>query len=644
MTQVTMIGAATPGPQYVVTTDGTIVTAWDDAGLQQATGGDLGAVVGAIMPARNSRGVTIALRNNGQLFPQATPIPLPAGITGRLVLDGYGATVQIAGSSTSPRFTDFNKQADGDSFQNITWQNLTIDCNNTGGQHHVVCGTYQAGTVQSRINFANLEVDNVRTINVPTDSTLTNHRLNVFLQVNMPAASAATTVSNIRVTRVRFEGGNAGINVSATGATASSCTLSDIYIDRWYHTLGAVQATGFSSENVQVGSSATTINVYVGHGHGLFSGDVGVEIDNALDAVVEKVEIDDAFNNCFYFTNFTAPADLNAQLIQYRSCTGKKLTVTAGACNGFAVSQQNANAIGTVQLDGCKYNGSETTTTTGRGVSFTVGALAYEFRDCKFTRDGWTNVTNNQLLRMVLIQSTGTTTRVVMENVETLISGTSSGAATGWNVSTVFLDGGTFVLDIARCKFNTTITSSPANVTVHVNLAPSTATTFSGRLSETIFANTGDGGPDAVLVNSNATISPLLECERNDFMGLATTAFANVFVVVTAATKNNIRIRGNFYRTNPVPVNFTGLVTATGKALGTMFDCIATFTQGSGVAVTAVDYSMNGGTTFTNFLTQASGALPAGFDQSLGPLTSDAQLKATFTTTQPTITLVPVNP
>jgi hypothetical protein len=48
-------------------------------------------------------------------------------------------------------------------------------------------------------------------------------------------------------------------------------------------------------------------------------------------------------------------------------------------------------------------------------------------------------------------------------------------------------------------------------------------------------------------------------------------------------------------------------------------------------SITAIDYNTNAGTTYTNFLTQASGALPAGFDQSLGPLTTDTLIKATFT-------------
>lgn len=84
-------------------------------------------------------------------------------------------------------------------------------------------------------------------------------------------------------------------------------------------------------------------------------------------------------------------------------------------------------------------------------------------------------------------------------------------------------------------------------------------------------------------------------------------------------------------------------VAATGKTLGTFWDAVVQFVQGSGTAITAIDVSTNGGTTYTNLLTQASAALPAGFDQTIGPLRSDSLIKVTFTGTQPTINLYPAN-
>jgi hypothetical protein len=70
--------------------------------------------------------------------------------------------------------------------------------------------------------------------------------------------------------------------------------------------------------------------------------------------------------------------------------------------------------------------------------------------------------------------------------------------------------------------------------------------------------------------------------------------------------------------------------------------CIVQFVQGSGSGITAIDFSTNGGTTYTNLLTQAAGAMPAGADMVLGPVLPETLIKATFTTTQPTISLVPV--
>ena len=93
------------------------------------------------------------------------------------------------------------------------------------------------------------------------------------------------------------------------------------------------------------------------------------------------------------------------------------------------------------------------------------------------------------------------------------------------------------------------------------------------------------------------------------------------------------------------PTAMTGLVTGTGLEVGLTIPGIpvfAQFVQGSGSAITAIDISTNVGTTYTNLLTQASAAMPAGSDLWIGPLRPDARIMATFAGgTQPTINLVP---
>jgi hypothetical protein len=122
-------------------------------------------------------------------------------------------------------------------------------------------------------------------------------------------------------------------------------------------------------------------------------------------------------------------------------------------------------------------------------------------------------------------------------------------------------------------------------------------------------------------------------------------SFAAGNELVNSIANGLVRGYGNKYSTAPAPTTLTGLVTATGKALSAnAYDQFVTFVQGSGAGITAIDYSTNGGTTYTNFLTQTSAALPAGFDQTLGPLPPHALIKVTFATTQPTINIVPANP
>jgi hypothetical protein len=141
---------------------------------------------------------------------------------------------------------------------------------------------------------------------------------------------------------------------------------------------------------------------------------------------------------------------------------------------------------------------------------------------------------------------------------------------------------------------------------------------------------------------TNLTISSALLISDCDFSALGT----NPVEISYSGTSNAAKVRAwnNAYHTKPAPTALTGLTTSVGATLATGYDCLISFTQGSGAGITAIDYSTNGGTNYTNLLTQTSGALPAGPDITVGPLPSDALIKVTFATAQPTINLVPVNP
>jgi len=624
---------------YGLTSNGTLVRAYGPQGQLVAQGTDGGAVLQTVLNLLPATGGAIAFRNEGNAFPWGSVPGLPRGITRKLFIYGDGATITL--STGGPRFLDFNKVADYDTFQNIEIANFTIDVNNIGGRHHVVLGTYAGGVQTSRINVANLLIDDIHTINVPVDSTTTNHRLNIWIVVDMPAASTAASIRNVTVSRVKFEGGNMGIVIGGTGAVATNLTCYDIVIDQWWHSLLTVQTSNFSSSNCQVGSLCNVDRVTISRGFGQYSGDVGVEIDSAQWSLVEDVDIEDAYTTGFYHTNYNAPPNPNEQVNRYRDCRARKLTCT-GASSGFFNNINNSVPLNYAQYDYCDWYCNEPTTVTGWGYRALTAQQAIEFNGCRFIREGFTGNAGN--LQMFSVTQTGaTTTRLVMQNVEIRVNGAISGSPAG-KIEGMYIDGGTVELAMDTCRLDMSLTNAGNNTEILMWFGAVNATEVHGRIAGTKFSNTVDAGLNCIFFDSHVTqaATSQLLIERNDFSGLA--GAREIVRTDAAANKAQTRTRGNVWKTIPIPVAFTGLVTATGKALATMWDAMVVFTAATGTSDTAIDWSTNGGTTYTNFLTQASGALPAGFNQSLGPLTSDALIKVTFTGTQPTITLVPVNP
>jgi hypothetical protein len=224
-----------------------------------------------------------------------------------------------------------------------------------------------------------------------------------------------------------------------------------------------------------------------------------------------------------------------------------------------------------------------------------------------------------------------------------------SGAQSGGTMTVRMLSlHGNLDLDIDGVEGLFNFTGSPTINQAIVDIGSSSSgATIRGSVAGVTFAPgwAGDTGARGIIVRGTGTLTigaPPLRLERGNYS--AAPAGASEIVYVATSNAPNVRVRNNVWKTTPAPTTLTGLVTATGKQLGTGYDCIATFTQGSGTSITAIDYSTDGGAHYTNFLTQASAALPAGFSQSVGPLPSDALIKVTFTGTQPTVNLVPVNP
>jgi len=577
---------------------------------------------------------------------------LPKNITGQLrIIGAPGATIQL--TAAAPRFLDFNRTADYDTFQNIEVRDFIIDANSIGGKHHVILGTYVNGANQQRVNIQSLTLRNIRAVNVLRDpNTGTNHRLGVWIMTADPGGGSATTLNDILCENVRIEGGNAGIGVGSASSTAiTSCDR--VTFRSCYHDTGTVPTASFSSSNYQIGGYASSGQAVIEACYGANSGDVGVEIDNAISASVRDCEIIDSWNAGLFLCNFTAAP---GQSVRFLDCLTKKVNIGAAAtsANGIRLGGNAAdNKIGSVTIQGCEHVNTSQSLVQGDAlsVSETHPTGGYEriiLRNCKAYIAGFnqdvTTITN--AWAYVIGAPSGTSLIDEIDGLYAEYSIVRGGGSTQalFYGTLAFTGTGTFshkIQGVSGSSAQTNEVSTSAQL-VCMNISGGTNATHRGelRLIGPVYGSAN--GQIGVRFQSGQTYQHLdiSECDLSNAAG------GNEFSFPTATDKGLVHIRGTRYRngTPPVPTNFTGLVTATGKRLDTGWDAFAIFTQGSGSAITAIDVSANTGTTYTNVLTQGSGAMPAGAALVVGPLTSDSLIKATFTTTQPTITLVPVNP
>lgn len=644
------MAALVPAAVYTLVSDGSTVTAYDQAGriVSDGTGTDGSAALTAVLPDADSAGATILFRNDGNVFPWNSVPALPKGITNKLLIDLGGATVQL--SSNGPRFLDFGRTADYDTFQNIEIRNGTIDANSIGGLHHVIIGTYAAGANSQRINVQSLTVRDIRAINVLQDSnTGTNHRLGIWIITSDAAAGNATTLNDILIENVRIEGGNAGVGIGCVSAT-NLVSCDRVTIRGCWHDTGVVPTALYGSTNYQIGAYATVGQCLVENCYGANAGDDGVEINNATAATVRGCHLVDAWGEGVLVTNFVATS---GQIVRIVDCLTEKINMGTGntICRGIAVGGANDSKIGTVVFENCIHRNTSQDLCYADAIRVsaahpTGGVERIVIRNCKAYVSGFNQDVTSPLNAYAYIVSSAASKTTIIE-IDGLYAeyAVTRGAGSTQSLfyGTLGLEGtGIFDLRVNDVSGSFVQTNEVSTSAQMINLSVgSEACTIRGFLRG-LAVVTGGSGQIGIRASGNVTYQNVQVVE-SDF----TNVTAGSEVSHAAATnKGLIHQRGNRYAsgTVPVPAGLTGLSTGVGQRLNSGWDALVTFTQGSGTAITAIDYSTNGGTTYTNFLTQASGALPAGFDQALGPLTSDALIKVTFTGTQPTITLVPANP
>ncbi len=650
------------GFDYTLTSDGTTVVGHGDQGQVVAQGTDVGAVANTVLALLPATGGAIQFRNDGNVFPSLTRIAIPIGVTNLLYIEGNGATIHIQPAAATPTAFKFNTSADYQAVNNILIRNFVVDRNNIASASHTVL---HPGYTQ-RINVDNFTMERIRVINCPGPATSACFHI-VISSTHLANGETQTHLTNINISDIKATGGQGCISITGPKpAGGANCEVfhDNIVIERvvWDATLtpaGANLASGIQVGGTGFGQHCTIRDSVISN-----ASDDAVEVDGMQDALVENVEAIDFWNNAVLFGNFHNPPNVNAQVNTARNVKATIISaVNATALAAFKIAATTAPLnFGHAILEDCSLDHQGNILAGTNGLAILAGSNGSAGPLQKLT------VMNFQVTAMTIADTTaaGVTTNLITvvpsTNCIVTIKGTriniagSSTNTTNCNLRGILIGGKTsatptitFVIEDTTIESNVTGLTGTRATWIYIG-GGSTAT-LGGNVKGTRIITGVFGTTDtAIRVDSTATltISGRILITEGNHLGLPA-AGTDFTVDSTQTALGAVVTIGNVWKTKPVPVGLTGFSTTVGKVLGSqsaavLWPCMVTFTQGSGTSDTAIDYSTNGGTTYTNFLTQASGALPAGFDQSLGPLLPADLIKVTFTGTQPTTTLVPVNP
>lgn len=281
---------------------------------------------------------------------------------GHVVGAGEGlTTIQL--SAAAPRAFDVKRTADYDTFVGITIEDFTVDCNNMdpGSQQHVVFGALIS---QNRLNFDRITVQRITAVNVPHINTGTYGRHAVGFYLSQSASGEATQTSflGLTVLDLKCYGGNAAVVLAGNPGVLTAGLGVNVYYDRItvgriYHDTQVTPTATYPDAHVQIGSYGFGDTIHVFDVEGRNSGDVGIEIDGCMNAVLDgNIEIWDARNAPVLFRNFRDPGNVAAQVNRATGVVARTTYDPTTTATGFSLKGDATTAgyiFGTAIFDGC---------------------------------------------------------------------------------------------------------------------------------------------------------------------------------------------------------------------------------------------------------------------------------------------------
>ena len=297
------------------------------------------------------------------------PLKLPSGNMAMLTLSGYGATIKL--NSAAPRFCDFNRTADYQTFAYFTVEGFQIDAGNVATEDHVIGFAYINGQVLQRINAHDITVKDVTAYNIAHANVAGAFRVGISISTYQRDRNEPTmnTIENIYVRNVKLEGGSAGFDVHGvdySGSLPTAFGQTNIQIDNvsfdgcsWDSGVRGVTWTG---DGILAGVGASCGRLYVNNCDFRGSGDNSIEVDGWDYALVTNCHSEDAFYVGYFMSNLGFPIHgIPGQQIIWRNCTSNNVALKTSNKAWCIGASSAANPVGALTLEsGVATNGGNT--------------------------------------------------------------------------------------------------------------------------------------------------------------------------------------------------------------------------------------------------------------------------------------------
>jgi hypothetical protein len=500
---------------------------------------DYGAVQAAI-DACGRKGGTV-LFPAGKYYlgePGGGGLKLPAGNKKPLVLSGYGALIKL--SAHVPRFLDFDRTADYQTFAHFRVRGFAIDAGNVGGVNHVIGFTCVDQTAMSRINVRDIVVRDVRAFHIRTDTSSPHRsvRQGICIAVNQwqPYEARKNTIRDIVVDNVRLEGGTHGFSVGGLDYGVKglwprkpgevNIEIDNVRLRDCSWDSGVRTSSGWVGDGMIMGGAASCGSLYVSGCDFRGSGDNNYEVNGWRYALISDCVSQDAAFCGYFFGNHGWPLGGAAgQRIIWRRCTHRQVTAMPASNGWVAGTPSTVRPMGALTLDGC-FMESTVPNTGGAGfVDMTrrVAVKSISIRDCDYRATGmrppgdtWPFILNLRCDG----SPEGGPSLVSIENTSMYFRSTNT-AGVAYAARLVDLSGD-LAWSIRGSRFDASIEDGHSQDLRLLSLGDSAATTGSGVVDGCVFVAQALT-PIGVVVgdSSTLTIDGVVTVKDCDFRGVA---------------------------------------------------------------------------------------------------------------------------